>query len=323
MEKSEPSSRQARLDQTKGGVILAVDSTTEDGMFFQEESAMVEQFRTGMASAAKAKQAKVKIDKALRGQAHADYQAARGTAHRQLLLDAEQRLQIQFQKGLKFVTMLKNELAGLEAAHQMALRQAFVEPLVKRELPALPGIGPRLAEAIMTQVFKGNLEDLRHASFIDGIGPQKQATLNAWVAKQLGALPGLLNENFPGKEEINVSYARRLDAQRASLNKAEAHTLDLRNMLERVYRELKWLIAISPFDFEAAFAEGGSRHSNLERYILGCFPPWEPMPDWFAAAIGAGMPEPVEPSIPIHIPGLPSDDSLDSSGLQERIIIRA
>lgn len=258
---------------------------------FPDQKARVQQFRIQQQAAAKsgskAPHSRIKIKKEHRERAWHDYENARGTIHRRLLLDAEPRLQTMTREAHKQAVSLKEEARRLESARRRELFRAVVRPLVARELPTLPGIGPRLADAIQAQVFNGDLDSLRMAYMIERIGPQKQATINAWIDQQTPLLLDLLDRPFPEKAVIVARYDHEIDEKDAELSRAKTHEKEYRNVLKRVYDELDWLMAVTQGDFELTYGNRDAAHEQISRYLLGVFSPWEPMPDWFTRALEA------------------------------------
>ena len=171
----------------------------------------------------------------------------------------------------------------------LALREAVVNQLVAAELPTLPGIGPRLAALIISSIFQGQLSDLHQASSLEGIGPQKQAVLNQWVAAQEWRLPDLVAGDFPGKAAILAQYEPTIERLTAEIAADEAAQADRRLLLSRVYDVQERLKGVTVADFERALLNPGSPPTRLHHYQLGVFPPWEPPPDWFVAALEAAQ----------------------------------
>lgn len=256
---------------------------------FPEESARVQQFRTQMQAAAGSggnpSRPDIKISKEFRERARRDYEDARGTLHRRMLLDAEPYLQTEARAAQKRKIALKDETHRLESEREAELHRAVVRPIVERELATLPGIGPRRAEAIIEQVFTGHLDSLRLAFRVEGIGLQKQAAINAWIEDQARRLPELINGAFPEKAGIVAYYGQALREKKAELDRAQALESSRREALQKVYEELGWLMDVRLYDFEMAYAEGIVSGEKVARYLLGVFPPWEPMPDWFGRAL--------------------------------------
>lgn len=256
---------------------------------FPGQSARVQRFRTQQQAATrsgfKGSHPRIKIKKEYRERARIDYENARGTIHRRLLLDAEPHLQRKARDAHKRVVALEDEVRGLESARDAEMRRAVTRPLVARELATLPGIGRRMAEAIQKQVFNGDLESLRWSFQVDGIGPQKQATINAWIDQRTMLLPGLLNGAYPEKAWIAARYDQEIPARHTDLSKAKAHENECRSVLEQVYNALDWLMTVTQRDFEMAYADTSGAQGPIARYLLGVFSPWDTMPDWFARAL--------------------------------------
>lgn len=276
--------------QASRQILLEKDREVEIDIF-PDRKAKVEQFRAQLQAATHSKRegwrAKLSPNRKIHERARLDCENARGTIHRQLLLNAEPNLQAVTRKAHKQVIALEGMIGQLESERDTELRKAVVRPIVDKELATLPGIGPRLATAIQSQIFTGTLESLRQASQIEGIGPQKQATINNWIDDLLLRLPDLLNGPFLYKAEITARYTHEIREKKAELNKARAYENDLRKTLQQLYDELDWLMGVTSHNFEMALSGNNEQHECLSRYLLGVFPSWEQMPKWFARALEA------------------------------------
>lgn len=189
-------------------------------------------------------------EKRLRQRAQADFVAARGTAHLRLLDAAYKRLLKQSEAADERIKQKQEELNRVRREGRTALRQAVVRQLVEAELADLPGIGPRLAPAILSGVFRGELDDLRHAYTLEGIGAQRQAALNAWVDAQRPRLPELIAGEFPGKIAILQQYEPAIEQQAAELAAEEDEQLERWSLLEQIEAERKRLNQVNAAGFD-------------------------------------------------------------------------
>ena len=233
---------------------------------------------------------KVRLTKDMRRQAQADYDTARGTAHLRLLQTAQKTLQTQVYQNERHINEHNTTLKDALARRDTELRRALVHHLVEDEFHTIPGIGPRLASAVKSQVFRGELSDLRNASLVDGIGPQKQAAINDWLMKAERRLPGLLAADSPAKQEITRRYQAQKERLTSEIAAAEARNRQLADILKPVDKEIGRLSAVSVRDFESMLADPTTGADKVNRYLLGSFAPWEPMPDWFARALEEAPP---------------------------------
>jgi hypothetical protein len=221
-----------------------------------------------------------------RKQAQIDYDMARGTVHLQLLRPAQVELARQLDQTEAVLRNLKQTLANSDQRHDTELRQALVRHLVETELHTLPGIGPRLAGVIKEQAFHGELNDLRDASRVEGIGPQKQAAIDNWLATTQSRLPSLLAADFPHKQGITSRFQAERDQLARDIVTAEATRRQQAGLLDLVNKEITRLSSVSVRDFESMLTTPTAAGTQkVNRYLLGAFPPWEPMPDWFAQAL--------------------------------------
>jgi hypothetical protein len=134
-------------------------------------------------------------------------------------------------------------------------------------------------------VFNDNLSDLSRAQLVDGIGPQKQSAIDLWRRNLVNRLPALLAGDFPGKNDILRRYAQEISHLEADITKNEAVLDESRAILAHVNKEIGWLSTVRSRDFERTMTIQHANSDTLNHYLLGSFPPWEPMPDWFALAL--------------------------------------
>nr|MBP8950573.1 hypothetical protein [Promineifilum sp.] len=137
--------------------------------------------------------------------------------------------------------------------------------------------------------FHGELDDLRYAYTVDGVGPRKQAIIDEWRDSQQRRLPTLLADDFPDREAIMSHYEVSIERLEAELAAAEMAQAERRALLQRVEAEGQRLRVVTVADFERLLLAPDSYPEALHRFQLGLFPPWEPPPDWFVAALEAAQ----------------------------------
>lgn len=221
----------------------------------------------------------------LRERARADFETARGTIHLRLLTTIQNTLQQQIQDAESRLSEQQKALVALDRQQHEELYRTITRQLVLDELHTLPGIGPRLANSILEQVFKGELSDLGKAYLVEGIGPQKQSTIDRWRMEQAKRLPTLLEGGFSGKNSILRRYNQEKSHLNDEIRKVEKVLHDWRTNLSRVNEEVAKLSKVTLQDFEQALAAPDTVSDAINSYQLGTFPPWEPMPDWFVQAL--------------------------------------
>lgn len=217
----------------------------------------------------------------LRQQAKIDYQQARGTAHKILLQQARGNL---FQQKTTYehaIQTARKETAGLQAARNQKLKEALVTYLVHERLTDIPGIGEVRKKDILQYVYKGQLTDLRMAHRLPGIGEQTQAAINQWIAYNQRNFSKLLQESFPGKQQVDSWYQQELRAKEQKIATAQERIIPVEKQLDVIRARLERLERITEKNFYAALQYPGTASPQLDEYIQGVFAEWEQVPDWF------------------------------------------
>lgn len=218
-----------------------------------------------------------------------DYEQARGTAHRLLLEQAAWALLAQIADYQRKTDGAKKQMKRDIEQRDAELKQALVRWLVENHLQEVPGIGDRLKREVIHSIFKGNLDDLREAYLVLGIGQQKQQYINQWIKNYNAQIPYRLQQHFPGKLEIGRKYQQAIEEQVQLIEAAEKAQEDPRARLIPIDRELRWLKEIEAKHFIRAYLEPGLDREDLDRYQIGVFAEWETMPDWFRAEMATRL----------------------------------
>lgn len=219
------------------------------------------------------------------------YQNARGTRHKQVLQQAAHHIDTQLKQNQTRLNELEKEKRTHEANLDAALRDRLARHLVRKHLRDVPGIGEQRYKQIQQHVFKGNLADLHKASqMLPGIGPQTQQQIDRWVHAKKADFERMLKDGFRGSKQIEADFQvhfRRIENERQRLSTLAAPWEEQR---KRLQKELDWLSSVKEQHFQAV-QQGKPLPTglDLERYLHGVFPAWEPAPDWFQAALAGEL----------------------------------
>jgi hypothetical protein len=221
--------------------------------------------------------------------ASAEFEQARGTAHRQLLEAAAHPLNAQIREFQRLIQAANKQKRDYLEIRDRKLRSNVAQWLVETRLQEVHGIGNTLKSEIIRTVFHGDLNDLRQAYRVDGVGPERQEAINHWITHYQKQIPYYLTKYFPGKEEILQEYERAVLAQDRLIQEYEAAQKPIKERLVPINRELSWLKEVKAKDFFQAYQDPEfERGDEIDRYFRGVFAEWEPMPDWFRAEVRSG-----------------------------------
>lgn len=217
----------------------------------------------------------------LKGQAKADYKNARGTAHLKLLRDAYERLDKKHQQCVGQITATRRRLASLESDQQEELTQTLERHIATQHLRDISGIGSALQERILSTVFRGSLDDLHQAHQVRGVGRRRQRAISNWVRDYQERLPDLVEEDFPGRDDILARHKDAMDELEARIGLLTTRRSKLKQQLDQLRPEIDRLEAVTEKDFVAALQGATDEPDELDTYLQGVFAEWEPIPDWF------------------------------------------
>ena len=219
----------------------------------------------------------------LRARAARDYAAARGTHHLNRVHDALRNLEAEIERLRARYAALDRRISELERELAAELRRA----VILRELQKVPGIGPSLAQEIVSACFDGGVESLAEAgAVVQGVGERRQRAIRAWIEGIREKLPALLREDSPEREALAAAYA----AKRERIERRKARILAeleaLGDLKRRAEEGIRWLEGVTPGHFVRAYRGDGAARELVERYLIGLFPEWEEPPGWFAELTG-------------------------------------
>lgn len=219
----------------------------------------------------------------MRDQAWFDYQSARGTAHLKLMRTARDRELQALKQCQSALTQATQRKANWGVERERKMRSALETYIITNRLGEIRGIGENLAWNLKAYALKhGGLVALRRASGnVSGIGPARQAAIDAWVTEYMTRMPFLLADDFPGKTEILEASREELPALSRLVEELTAMEAAIKERLDRLQAEMKPFDGVTPETFHRALQNPEALSDDLERYLLGVFAEWEPVPDWF------------------------------------------
>jgi hypothetical protein len=62
----------------------------------------------------------------------------------------------------------------------------------------------------------------------------------------------------------------------------------LKGLRARVKTEIRDLSGVTEDDFFLAYTDFAAHEKKIQKFLLGAFPPWEKVPDWFQDALTVG-----------------------------------
>lgn len=219
----------------------------------------------------------------LRKLANQDYRHARGTVHLSILRKALDRTTKKHKACQRALNTARNKKARLEAHMMDNWRHLLVNYLLLHRLREIRGIGEALSRALYDHAQgQGDLRRLYSASrYVKGIGPARQGDINAWVARYEKAMPELIAGDFPGKETIWSIYAPEIEALEAESTRLSAEEAMIAARLDRLQAAIAPLQKVKRRTLLKALKNTQSTPDEVESYLRGAFPEWEPVPDWF------------------------------------------
>jgi hypothetical protein len=220
--------------------------------------------------------------------ARQEYATARGFAHRQILEQAHRRLHHQIDELKTAIGRSEAQLHSVETQRTSALTAQLEHHLVHDRLDEVPGIGPSLKERILAATQARKLADLHRAYIVSGVGQSRQLEIERWIQGYSARLPQLVNEPFPGRSEI----MNRFEGHIAEVNRQRTRDRQALAALERQWASLEphytWLSQVTPKHFEHAALGLADDMAKVDRFLIGAFAEWEPLPAWFKEAIALG-----------------------------------
>lgn len=215
------------------------------------------------------------------GLAEHDFQQSRGLAHRKFLLLAERKIQRRHHEISNQISRAQRDLQSLDNEKELALLRALEQHLIETRLSEVSGIGPALLKRILSELKPRLFKDLRYASTVQGVGDSRQTDIDAWVLSYHRQLPSLVQSGFPQKAGIEKKYEDETALYDTRIAAFRAQQKRLNNMLDMIHKELAWLNVVTADHFMSAMSGSQEDTVLIERFSIGIFGEWEPVPSWF------------------------------------------
>ena len=216
-------------------------------------------------------------------QATMDYQRARGTTQLTALRQAHSRKSAQLKLCEAKWSALQNQITALESEQQEKLRITLERLIAYARLTEVRGIGPKMRNRILATTFRSRLTDLTQAYRVQGVGSGKQQAINEWIRRYTQQIPTLMLQDFQGKREITEHYRVLLSDLNSQAIAFRAERDRLRDELQSIKSPIAKLERIHSTDFVRALQHHPVDSSELDEYVVGLFPEWEPVPQWFTS----------------------------------------
>ena len=138
----------------------------------------------------------------------------------------------------------------------------------------------------MATVFSGDIQDLRRANRVYGIGPARYAQIVDWVQRMEPEMSRLLQFNFPGKQSIEQEFSRATQKTNREIAYHKAEIASLQAQIDQLMQERQSLTVKKKAFVTAILQPEQSEQApgDLDSYLSGAFSPWESIPDWFKEA---------------------------------------
>ena len=110
-------------------------------------------------------------------------------------------------------------------------------------------------------------------------------SINRWVAKMKSDLPGLLSDNFPGKQDILEAHDKTGQYLDGELVKIKKEIHELEEIIALATKEKDALKDVKVHHFRRSLGGDGKSIEMVHRYMQGVFPEWGNMPVWFKSML--------------------------------------
>jgi len=198
------------------------------------------------------------------------------------LKTALKKLQKEIAQSGKEIAELQKAIRGIESSKLQEIERVLTSWIVYGRLIEAPGIGPTLRDRIISVCFDGTLNSIGKAPYIvHGVGSSKGMAIANWLAYWNSELPGLMRQNFEGREEI----VRKFGQEKAKLNKClrtkSNHAAQLKKLVEASRAATQSLDEVRRSDFFNCFVGEEKNIKQVHWYIRGIYPAWEEPPEWY------------------------------------------
>jgi len=217
--------------------------------------------------------------------AREDHAGSRGTHHAKQLREAIRLHERHLQPLRGEHTKLQAELNGIARREQAELERALTQALIDSSFLKIPGIGPKLRDRILGTCFDGSLDSLLRAHQVYGVGQEKSFAIRNWVQQMRRGFTSRLEEDFPGKSEVQAKHSARSEELARRLKSLSSRIARREEVVAVAGEHLAPLERTTPRTFRRALRGDQPAAERVGAYVTGAFAEWEPLPDWFAAIL--------------------------------------
>ena len=213
--------------------------------------------------------------------AYRDFHNARGTKHLEILTPGLAILRTKYLQKEMEINELSRSLEHLRTEKEHKLVDTLSKQIILENLPDATGIGEKLTEKILEEIYDGTLRSLHGAFRVNGVGESKQDGINDWLKVWEHKFTELLDQEFQGKKEIIQKYEDRIIDNSTQLKKADRELQKLKHIGIQTRAIQKSLNEVTFQSFVQSIGNEGRKDMNMKKYLLGVHPEWEPAPEWF------------------------------------------
>lgn len=221
--------------------------------------------------------------------AKSDFLSARGRYHLKLMRKILPKVKKDLEKKSKEINEVKKNIEEILKEREKELKREAALVLIQNLENEVKGIGPKMKERIIKFCFRESIEDLKNAYlFIKGVGREKQFLINKWIAKQMPIFQSMIfgEADFPVKREIFKKYEIKIQNLQKNLNKVNKEMKEMETLKIRLENEIEKFQKIKLIDFiKAYYRKDLSTSQKVKDYLIGVFPEWDSVPNWFKKLI--------------------------------------
>ena len=220
---------------------------------------------------------------ALQRRALDDYKSARGTDQKILLGKALGPAKASLRELNQKIDSLEDEASSAKQQCVEDYLAHLEAKIVEEEFGKLPGVGPKLRQNILGEVFHGRLNDLRNASRVRGVGASRQQVINDWIAQCRARISGGSYTDAEAKARFKHMYREQVAALGAQRAQLEAQHKALSGAIQQAEHAFRRFEAVRLDHFQKALTTSKPAALVPDWYFQGVYAAWEPVPDWFRA----------------------------------------
>ncbi len=213
---------------------------------------------------------------------HKDYKFCRGTHHLKQIKRSIKSFYKQIREINLKIKSANKSIQSSNVTRELKLKHALRHHLLEKELDSISGIGQVLKDRIISnfQFYHSN-DDLCRIFNVIGIGEIKKNNLIWWAREKEAILDKLLNEKFPSKQDINEYHDSKIKIHKEEIIYYKERLNEINNLMHIMIEQKKQLSKVSIRNLKKA-VKGKKKHIEIvNKYILGVFPEWGEIPDWY------------------------------------------